>query len=166
MKLCIQQKVFSFRDRFYVTDEFGEERYYVEGEIFTLGKKLHIYDMHGREVAFVKQELLTFLPRFAVYVGEEQKAEIVKEFTFFRPSYRVDGPGWQVSGDFFEHEYEICDPAGTVVTITKEWFSWGDCFQLDIAPAADTALALAVVLAIDCVMDQSDSGVSFSFGGD
>ena len=167
MKLCIQQKVFSFRDRFYVTDEFGEERYYVEGEIFSLGKKLHVYDMQGREVAFIQQELLTFMPRFMVYVGEEQAAEIVKEFTFFRPSYRVDGPGWQVSGDFFAHEYEISDPVGPVVSISKEWFTWGDCYQLDISPSADQALALAVVLAIDCVLDQDNGGgISFSFGGD
>lgn len=165
MKLCIQQKVFSFRDRFYVTDEFGEERYYVEGEIFSLGKKLHVFDMQGREVAFIKQELLTFMPRFEVYIGEELAAEIVKEFTLFRQAYRVDGPGWAVSGDFFAHEYEIRDPVGPVVSISKEWFTWGDCYQLDISPAADTVLALAVVLAIDCVLEQDDGGgISISIG--
>jgi len=72
-----------------------------------------------------------------------------------------------VSCDCFAHEYEISDPAGPVVSISKEWFTWGDCYQLDIAPSADTALALAVVLAIDCVLDQDNGGgISFSFGGD
>ena len=32
------------------------------------------------------------------------------------------------------------------MSISKEWFTWGDCYQLDIADSADETLALAVVL--------------------
>ena len=89
MKLYIKQKVFSWGDKFTVKDVNGEDRYFVEGEIFSCGKKLHVYDMCGNEVAFIQQKLFSFLPRYFVYVGDAQVAEIVKEFTFFFPKYSV-----------------------------------------------------------------------------
>ena len=42
MKLLIQEKVFTWSDRFTVKNEAGEDRYYVEGELFSWGKKLHV----------------------------------------------------------------------------------------------------------------------------
>ena len=157
MKLYIKQKVFSFRDKFTVKDEDGNDRYYVEGEIFTFGKKLHIFDMNNNEVAFVRQKLMSFMPKFTVEVGSRQIAEIVKEFTFFKPKYRVDGLGWDVSGDFFAHDYVITDNRGPIVSIHKQWMSWGDTFELDIDRSSDEVIALAVVLAIDAVIDAQQS---------
>ena len=40
-----------------------------------------------------------------------------------------------------------------ILSIHKQWMAWGDTFELDIAPGADEVLAMAVVLAIDAVMD-------------
>lgn len=152
MKLYIKQKVFSWKDKFFVKDEFGNDRYYVEGELFSLGKKLHIYDMNGNELAFIHQKVFSFLPRFFVFVGGIQIAEIVKEFTLFRNKYRIDGLGWEVDGDFMDHDYEITHMGRPIVSISKEWFTWGDSYVLDIADNADEVIALSVVLAIDCVL--------------
>lgn len=154
MKLYIKQKVFSWKDKFYVKDEFGNDRYYVEGELFSLGKKLHIYDMNNNELAFIHQKVLSFLPRFFVYVGGSQVAEIVKEFTLFRNKYRIDGLGWEVDGDFMDHDYEITHMGRPIVSISKEWFTWGDSYMLDIADNSDPINALSVVLAIDCVIEM------------
>ena len=162
-KLYMKQKVFSLRDRFTIKDESGQDRYYVEGEIFTIGKKLHICDMAGNEVAFVQQKVLTLLPRFYVFVDGAQVAEIVKEFTFLRPRYRIDGPGWRVEGDFWAHDYEIVDALGQpIVGVHKVWLSWGDSYELDIARREDEVQALATVLAIDCVLDAASAAASSS----
>lgn len=150
MKLYIRQKVFSWKDKFNVKDSDGRDVYQVEGEFFSLGKKLHIYDMSGNEVAFIQQKVLSFLPRYFVYVGDSQVAEIVKKFTFLRPKYEVLGLNWQVEGDFFAHNYEITDGNFTIVEINKEWMTWGDCYELNIAQSANEIVALATVLAIDC----------------
>ena len=155
MKLYIKQKVFSFNDKFTVKDEYGQDKYYVEGEFFTLGKKLHIYDMAGNEVAFIQQKVFSFLPRYFVFVGDRQIAEIVKQFSFFSPKYEVLGLDWQVAGDFTAHDYEVTDNGRPVVLIHKEWMTWGDCYVLDIAPGADEIVSLATVLAIDCVISQA-----------
>ena len=161
MKLYIRQKVFSWKDKFTVKDQYGQDKYQVEGEFFSLGKKLHIYDMAGNEVAFIQQKLLSFLPRYYVFVGDAQVAEIVKKFTFLRPKYEVLGLDWQVEGDFFAHNYVITDGRSMVVEINKEWMTWGDCYELDIAPSANEIIALATVLAIDCATEQN-GGASVS----
>ena len=160
MKLYIKQKVFSWRDKFYVRDEFGNDRYYVEGELFSFGKKLHIYDMNGNEVALIQQKVLSFLPRYFVFTGGIQRAEIVKEFTLFRNKYRIDGLGWEVDGDFMDHDYEITSNGRHLVTINKEWFTWGDSYVLNIADTADEVIALSVVLAIDCVIAAQRAAAS------
>ena len=171
MKLYIKQKVFSIGAKFSVKDEAGNDRYFVEGEILTLGRKLHIYDINNSEVAFVRQKLLTFMPKFTVEVGGEEVAEIVKQLTLFKPKYYV-GMGWldrkdvlqwidsyfiYVDGDLFSHDYVITSGNDEIVSIHKAWMSWGDTYELDISDDTDEITALAVVLAIDTVLDNANS---------
>ena len=161
MKLYIREKVFSWGDKFTVKDEFGNDKYYVQGEILSWGKKLHVYDMSGNEVAFIKQELFTLLPRYCVFCDDEQVAEIKKEFSFIFPRYSIEGLGWEIEGRFMAHDYEITQNGRSIVSITKEWMTWGDSYELDIKNPADEIVALAVVLTIDCVT-ESNSGASVS----
>ena len=160
MKLYIKQKVFSWKDRFTVWDESGNDRYYVEGELFSFGKKLHVYDVQNREVAFIHQKVFSFLPRYFVSVNGVEVAEIVKEFTFFKPKYRIEGMNWDVEGNFLAHDYTVNRQGTPVVRIRKEWMTWGDSYELDIAHPADEIPALAVVLAIDCVTAQQAAAAS------
>ena len=157
MKLYIKQKVFSWGDNFTVKDEVGRDRYRVEGEIFSWGKKLHVYDAYDREAAFIKQELLTFLPSYQVFIGDQQAARIVKEFSFLFPRYSIEMLGWEIEGSFMAHDYAITKNGRTIVTIHKEWMTWGDCYELDIEDPADELIALAVVLTIDCVIANSNN---------
>ena len=157
MKLYIKEKVFSWGDKFYVKDAYGEDKYVIEGEIFSLGKKLHVYDRTGREVAFIKQELMTFLPCFAVYQGGREIARVKKEFSFLTPRYSIGGLGWEIEGSFWEHEYQITKNGRSIVTISKEWMTWGDSYELDIADPNHEIIALAVVLTIDCVREAQNN---------
>lgn len=162
MKLYIKEKVFTWGDQFTVKDERGNDRYVVEGEVFSWGKKLHVYDMIGREVAAIRQEVWSFLPRYCVFCGDRQVAEIKKEFTFFFPKYRIDGLGWEINGSFMAHEYEITQSGRTIVSISKEWMTWGDSYELNITNSSDEIVALAVVLTIDCVMEAAATAASSS----
>ena len=153
MKLYMKQKIFSWNDKFSIYDENGEERYFVEGELFSWGKKLHVYNREQKEAAFIRQEIFTLLPKFIVSIDGQDIAEIVKEFTFFKPKYRIDGLGWAIQGDFWDHDYEIAKGGNTIVRICKRWFTWGDCYELDVEDPEDEIVALSVVLAIDCVLD-------------
>jgi len=160
MKLYIKQKVFSWGDKFTVKDETGRDRYYVEGEVLSFGKKLHVYDMRGCEVAFIKQEVWSWMPRYYVFCGDRQVAQIKKEFTFLFPKYSIEGLGWEVSGSFMAHDYEITKNGCPIVSICKEWMTWGDSYELSIADPRDEIVALAVVLTIDCVLAASSSAAA------
>lgn len=157
MNLYLKQRMFSWGDQFTVYDEYGGDRYYVEGEVFTWGKKLHIYDLAGSEVAYIEQKLFSFLPRYRILVGGNDVAEVVKEFTFFKQEYSVEGLGWRVYGDFFDHEYEVADGGRTVAGVSKQWFSWGDTYEIRIDNSVDEAIALAVVLVIDACIEAENN---------
>lgn len=153
MKLVMQQKVFSFGDKFNITDEFNTPLYQVQGEVLSWGKKLHLNDLQGNELAFVSEKVFSFLPRYFVYVNGIEVAQVVKEFTFFSTKYRIEGLDWQVNGDFFQHDYEILG-SSKIANVQKRWFSWGDCYEIDIAQDQNPVLVLAVVLAIDAAIEK------------
>ena len=157
MTLYMREKVFTLKERFYITDELGNNVYYVEGELLSLGKKLHIYDMQNNELAMVKQKLLTLLPKFSVLVEGEEIAEIAKELTLFRPCYKVKGPGWTVDGDIWDHDYKIRKGMMPIIDVSKAWLSWGDTYKIDIDKEINPVMAIAVVLAIDCVLDAESA---------
>lgn len=160
MKLYIKQKVFSFGDKFTVYDENGEERYYAKGEVFSLGRKLHICDYQDNELAFIQQKLWTWMPRYLVLIGGEAKMEVIKEFTLLFPKYRIEGPGWEVSGQFWEHDYEATLNGQTVFSVHKQWMTWGDSYELDIPDPRNALYALAVVLIIDCITASQNNSAS------
>ena len=162
MKLYIRQKVFSIGAKFSITDEYEEIRYRVEGEVFTLAPKLHVFDAAGNEVAFVQRKLFSLMPRFHVYVDGVQIAEIVKELTFLKPRYDIFGKGWTVEGDFLAHDYNIMSDGDVIARVHKVWMSWGDSFELDICDTDDEIGLIAVILAIDAVMDAGNSSAAAS----
>ena len=157
MKLYMKQKVFSWKDKFTIKDSNGIDKYFVEGEFLSLGKKLHIKDSNGNEVAFVKQRLLSLLPRFDVEINGTTVAQIVKKFSLFKPKYAIEGVDWIVQGDFFSHNYVIYQGEIIIAAIHKQWMAWGDTFEIDIDNEDKEVMALAVVLAIDAIMDASES---------
>jgi uncharacterized protein YxjI len=153
MKFYMKQKVFSWGDKFTIKNENGEDAYTVKGEVFTLGKKLHVNDTAGAEVAFIRQRLLSWLLTYDVFVGETQVMEVRKDFTLFKPRYSVTGAGdWRIQGDYWAHNYEIFHAGGSVAHISKQWFTWGDSYLIDIAPGAPEVPVLACVLAIDAAL--------------
>jgi len=156
MKLYIKEKVFSWGEKFFVKDALGNDKYQVEGPAFSFGKKLHVYDMLGRELAFIQQQLFTLMPRFLV-TSSIGTVQVKKEMSLFTPRYTIEGLGWEIQGNFWEHDYQILQNGQPIVTITKEWMTWGDSYELDIAPGADEIMALAVVLTIDCVQEAQQN---------
>ena len=47
------------------------------------------------------------------------------------------------------------DGSKTVATISKEWFTWGDAYEIDVDDSVEPVLALAVVLVIDACLDAA-----------
>ena len=157
MKLYLKQKVFSWGDKFSVYDENGTPRYQVRGEVFTFGKKLHLCNLQDEELAFIHQKVFSFLPKYYISRNGTDVAAVVKHFTFFKQEYSVEGLGWQVHGNFWDHAYEVMDGDRTVASVAKRWFSWGDTYEILIPDGMDEIMALAVVLVIDACIEAANN---------
>lgn len=150
MKLLFKQRFFSWLDSYDIYYEDGSTAYTVKGKL-SWGHRLEIYDPYGNHIATLNEKVLTFLPRFQIFIGGVYRGEIVKEFTFFKPSFSIDCNGWSVEGDFWQWDYQIKQGTFTVATIQKELFRWTDTYVIDVQNPADALLALMVTLAIDAV---------------
>lgn len=152
MRYYIKQQVFSWRDRFTVKNEQGNDVYFVEGELFSWGKQLDVTDTAGNSVLYIKQNIWNWLPNYTLSMHGQEVATIKKEFTFLKPRYTILGPDWEVEGNFWEHDYQIYENGSLVANITKEWFTWGDSYELNIQDNSNALLALGVIITIDCVI--------------
>ncbi len=149
MRLLFKQRLFSWFDSYDIYDEQQNTVFTVRGRP-SWGHKLEIYDRFGNHIATLKEQILTFLPKFTIYIGNQLVGEIIKEFTFFKPSFTVNCNGWRVEGDFWQWDYRIIGN-GIVATIHKQLYNWTDTYIIDVANENDSLLALMVVLAIDAI---------------
>ena len=157
MKLYIKQKIFSWNDRFSVYDSSGGEIYRIKGALFSFGNKLTVFDANEREVCRIEQEIFRLRQRYHVIKDELCMATVIKEFSLFRPYYTIEGPGLEVQGNFFEHDYEILSGVTAVASVRKQWFTWGDSYEIDVDDAYDPVAVLAVAIIIDCVLESQDN---------
>lgn len=75
--------------------------------------------------------------------------------------YTIDGLNWEIDGSFMAHDYQITHSGNPIISIRKEWMTWGDSYELNISDPRDEILALSVVLTIDCVMAAAAAATSF-----
>ena len=157
MVYCIKQKIFTLVDRFTIWNERGEPLFEAEGELLSWGKRLHVYDLDGREVISIREKVFSFLSTYNVSLENGPDFTVRREFTLLRPRYTVEPLGWEVEGDFFSHEYEIVRGQTSVAALSKEWFTWADCYTLRVPQDKDGLAALAATLVIDCCMAKNNS---------
>lgn len=149
MKLLFKQRLFSWFDSYDIYNEFGETVYIVKGEL-SWGHLLRIYDANGNEIGHIKQKVWSWLPKFDIYLNRQYVGCICKEFSLFRPKFRIDYNGWRVDGNWFEWDYIILNTNGDcIASISKELWNWTDTYSIDINNPQDAVGVLMLVLAID-----------------
>ena len=157
MKLYMKQKVFSWGDTYDVYDEWGNARYYVKAEIFTLGHQIHVYEKQtGREVGSIHQHLFAFTPGFDIVMDGQRVGVIKKRFALFSQTYDVDFRGWTREGDIFKWDYQVMQGSMQVMSISKEWLTWGDTYVMEFSNPAHELPGLLLVLAIDAANCDND----------
>ena len=150
MELCIQQRVFSWGDTYDIYDEHGRPRYFVQSELFTLGHRIHVYEKNtGREIGAIHQHIFTFSPGFDIVIGDQVRGTVIRRFSLFEQRYDIDFLGWTCDGDVFGWDYRVMQGNRHVMSIEKEWLTWGDTYTLRFSDPADEIPGLLLVLAID-----------------
>lgn len=155
MKLLMKERNFSIRDKFSVQDENGKDKYQVIGELLSATKVLHIKDMSGNEVASIQEKMISLKPKFYLNIGKDQVGEIVKDMSILKPKYHIKGLEWKIKGDVSEHKYSILSSKKTIVTVKKKRLALTGTYVFDIEDEAQEIPALAAVLAIDYISNNS-----------
>ena len=154
MRYQMKEKLWAFGDDFRIQDSDGKDIFFVDGKGFGLGKKLSFQDMQGHELAFISQKLLSFKSTYEIYRTGQIFAEVVKGLSFFKSKFTVDVPGpndYSVKGNFMNFEYDFERMSKPVARVSKEFFSWGDSYGIDIVPDEDDITILATAVVIDMV---------------
>jgi uncharacterized protein YxjI len=159
MRYQMKQKIWSFGDDFAIKDDRGNDVFFVDGKAFSLGDKLSFRDLNGQEIAFISQRLLSWKKTYEIYRSGRLFAEVVKEWSFFKDKFTVDIPGpndYEVTGDFWDHEYRFLRLGQTVATVSKAYFAWSDTYGIDIVEGEDDVTILATAVVIDLVNDRGE----------
>jgi uncharacterized protein YxjI len=155
-QLYIKQKVFSLSGKFTVKNQQEEDVYYVEGSFMQIPKTFSIMNVTRNEVARITKKTFSFLPKFFVEVNGREVLTIKKEFSFFRARYTIDAAGIEVHGNWLDMDFQVSQHGEVVGTVSKEWFTWGDSYKVQILNEEMETIIIALVVAIDCVKaDQS-----------
>jgi len=153
----IKQKVLSLLGHFTIKDDTGADCYVVDGE-WALMKDLRLKDMNGVELAQIKGKF-ALRSTFEIYQDGVLDATVRQEFAFFKTKLSVDGPNWEITGNWMSSEFDIADMDGGVhAHISRELWTWGDSYRIDIAPGEPEVLLLSIVIAVDTVLDAQRTG--------
>lgn len=167
----IKQKAFSFTSKFTIYDEDEQPVLGGNGEVFSIGKKIHLYrdDLAGQtperkagyapeDLVFIEQKVLSFMPTYFIHDNTTGRTVTVKkQLTLFKPSYEIPELGWQVDGDFMAHDYVVHSGPTHLAQVSKEWFTLGDAYRINVVNDSDSLMVLAIILVIDAVLDSQNS---------
>ena len=76
-----------------------------------------------------------------------------------RYQMKVDVPGpndYEVTGNFWGHEYTFTRSAREVARVSKKFFSWADTYGIDIVEGEDDVTILATAAVLDLVAQTRD----------
>ncbi|RDI37930.1 LURP-one-related/scramblase family protein [Falsibacillus pallidus] len=150
-QLYIKQKVFSLNSKFTVKDQEENDAYYVEGSFLKIPKTFSVMNTAGEEVALVTKKVMSFLPKFFVEVNGQEVLTIKKEFSFLKARYTIDAAGIEVKGNWLDMDFQVLQNGEVIGQVSKEWFTWGDSYRVQVMKDEMETILIALVVAIDCV---------------
>lgn len=159
-QLFIKQKVFSLSGKFTVKDQDEKDVYYVEGSFMQIPKTYAIMDTGRNKVAVITKKVFSFLPKFFVEVDGREVLTIKKEFSFFKARYTIDAAGIEIYGNWWDMHFEVKQLDEVIGRVSKEWFTWGDSYKVEVLKADMEKMMIAIVVAIDCVKADQTTAAS------
>ncbi|WP_062109842.1 LURP-one-related/scramblase family protein [Bacillus niameyensis] len=161
----IKQKVFSLSGKFTVKDQQEEDIFFIEGSFMKIPKTFSIMNTAREEVALITKKVFSFLPKFFVEVNGREVLTIKKEFSFLKARYTIDAAGIEVQGNWWDMNFQVYQHGKVIGQVSKEWFTWGDSYKVQVLQEEMETLMIALVVAIDCVKaDEAAAASSVSPG--
>lgn len=155
-KLYIKEKVFSLGGDFTVTDEYGQDKYFVRGSFLSIPKVFTITNVLNQEVGTITKKTWSFLPKFFVQVDGNSVLTIEQQMTFFKTKYTIDAGDLTVDGDWWHKNFTVERQGEVVASITEKWFNFSDNFEVSIYDETLEKTIISLVIAIDFVNHEAN----------
>jgi uncharacterized protein YxjI len=164
-ELYIKQKMFSLNSKFTVKDQQEKDVYFVEGSFMKVPKTFSIMNIAKEEAALITKKMFSFLPKFFVEVNGREVLTIKKELSFLKPRYSIEAAGIEVEGNWWDMKFQVFQHGEVIGKVSKEWFTWGDSYKVQVVKEEMETIMIALVVAIDCVKaDQAAASSAASSG--
>lgn len=156
MKFYIKQKVFSFKDKFRVTDESQNLLYEIKGKVFSISNKMELLDKDGKVLFTSKRKVLRLLAKYFIFDSSEQEVATIERKFSLRPRFDLSilRKEQTVDGSLFAHSFHILDNGKVVASIQKRIISWGDTYEIEVFEKENVELYLFVVIILDQVLHE------------
>ncbi len=148
----MREKLLSIGDDYWIENDRGERAYKVNGKALRVRQTFVLEDVSGAEVARIQERKLSIRDKIAIELQGDRAATVRKALVGLRDRYAIDvehGGDMKAHGRIGDHEYEIERDGDTVATISKKWFRVRESYGVEVAAGEDTALILAITVAID-----------------
>jgi uncharacterized protein YxjI len=161
MRYLVRERLFSIKDDFWVTDQHGNQVFYVDAKILSLRHALELKDTSGYPLATVKHKLLTFTDAMEIEHDGAVVATVHK--AVFSPLHHranidmVGGGRLEAVGNLIDKDFEITDGRRVLARISRSWFRIRDTYGMDVAPGENDALMIAIAVCLDRIHAEEEA---------
>lgn len=152
----MKQRLFTFGDDFFITNERNEKVIKVDGKLLRLRNTLIFEDMRGQELYKITAKIVDIRETMVIKRANGDRAAIVHNALIspIRDRWKIDIPGGDnliAQGNILQHEYTIRKKGERmpVAVISKKWFRIRDTYGVELESAFDAPLILAITVTID-----------------
>src|SRR3954447_22076518 len=156
-RFLMREKLLAIGDDFWIENDSGARAYKVNGKAIRLRQTFVLEDAGGTEVARIQEKKLTIRDKIVIERGGDTAATVHKALVGIRDRFAIDvehGDDLKAHGNVVDHEYEIRRDGDTIATISKKWFRVRESYGVEINGGEDTALILAMTVAIDSLTER------------
>jgi uncharacterized protein YxjI len=170
MRYLVRERLFDFKEDFWVTDERGDRVFYARSKLVSLHHTLVLEDARGHKLASIKHKLLTFLD--SMNIEHDGRVVATVHRAVFSPLHHRsiielhdEGTKLEAVGNIIDKDFEIRYGRHAVARISRKWFRLRDTYGVDVAPGQNDALMIAIAICLDRIHhdEQERHGLSGRF---
>lgn len=151
----MREQLISFGDDFYIRNSMGQPVFHVDGKMLRIRKTLYFKDMRGDPLLEIQEKFLHVRDTMKIERNGQTVASVHSALISpIRDRYTIKLPGrpdMEAQGNFVDHAYEIRQGGQRIAEVSKSWFRVADTYGVEVAPAQDDILILAITVCIDAM---------------
>jgi uncharacterized protein YxjI len=168
VRYLVQQRIFSLKASFWITDEDGNEVFQVNGQALQLRKTFELKDRAGAVLVTIRQQ--AFRLRGTMDIERDGAVIATVRRAGFSPFHKrfdvalADGTVLQATGNFSAMNWELAGTGRIVGRISRQWFKIRDTYGVEVEPGEDPALVIAIAVCVDRLREQERRNAAMASG--